>query len=123
MPTGREDRMELKVGAPKVNREIVFTLDPGANTKEAAKLYGEKVVHGRWVRGFTINASQTARAMLEAGKSDEEITAYMQNEWKPGVSRRVGADPLKPVLRKAAEMTPEEKKALLERVMEALQAE
>lgn len=102
----------IKASAPSIKREVEFVLDFGKTLDDAVALFGANVIHERAVRAIKIEAQSTARNMLNAGKSNEEIIAYMQDTWKPGE----GADKSTNVLNSFRNMSPEEQKAMLQQL-------
>jgi len=87
----------------------------GDNLDEAIDLVGEEVVYECYVAEGLIKARSVIKALHYAGKTDKEIQAEMDT-WKPGVSRRVSADPAAKMLAKAKTMTEAELRALIAQI-------
>lgn len=100
---------EINVKAPKAgDREFIGSYDFGENCDEAIEKFGKDVVFSSFVSAQTVRAQAVVRSMLEAGKSDAEITTELA-AWKPGVQRMRNIDPQAAILAKWGTMSQEEK--------------
>lgn len=107
----------VKVSAPSAGKKIEFMLDFGKDLNESLELYGEEVVHNRAVRSIKIEAQAAARSMLQAGKQEDDVVAYMQDTWKPGE----GTDSQTSLINKFGSWSPEEQQAFLSQLQEKAQ--
>ena len=73
-------------------------------------MFGDAVVHERFIRAAKIEAQQRIRELLNAGKSPEDITEHMTATWHPGASSQ---NPEIAVMNAFANMSQEERDALI----------
>lgn len=79
--------------------------------------YGSEVITAAAQQQLRIRFQAAVRALAEAGKSDEEITATMAS-WKPGDRLGLGGDPKATILKNFGNMTPEQKAELIRQLSE-----
>ena len=81
-------------------RKITLTYDLGRDLDAAAEIHGKEVVYGMYAKSMKIAIQANVRTRLEAVNedgtpkyTDEQIDAFVQNEYKPGVRQaRVGGE-------------------------------
>lgn len=114
-----EETNETKINtieATKGEKKAVITYDFGGALDAAVEKFGKDVVYANFVRSAVITAQAAMRRLLVAGKGQEDITAKMA-AWKPGVPLERVVDVEGLLMSKVANMTPEEKNALIEKLM------
>lgn len=99
-----------------IEKEAVIFIDFGADVNDAVAKFGAEVVFSNFKRSATITAQAALRRLMEANKTQEEITTAMAG-WKPGVSLERSFDPVKALTNKFATMTPEEQNKIIEDLM------
>jgi hypothetical protein len=104
---------EIKVSAPKVNREFKTEFDFGDNLDEAVSMFGAEVVFAGFVSDEVIALQGAIRDGLVKGKTEDEIKALVDG-WKPGVARPRIIDPVAVIKNKFAKMSQEEQLAFIE---------
>jgi uncharacterized tellurite resistance protein B-like protein len=104
--------MEIKARAPKANNaEATFNFDFPATALEAIEAYGDEVVNTSFIERQVVKAQAIVRQHLEAGKAPEEVTAYMEKNWKPGATM---SDPTTAAINTFKNMSEEERKSFLD---------
>lgn len=98
-------------------KEATILFDYGQTCEEAVAKFGAEVVFSNFKRSANITAQAAMRRLLEAGKSQEEITAAMA-AWAPGVSLERTVDPVKALLGKFATMSKEEQEKIISDLMD-----
>lgn len=102
---------DMKDGSPV--RESSIQYDFGENAADAIQRYGDDVVFSQFIAAAKITAQGAMRRMLEAGKTQEEITAKMA-DWKPGVAlTREAVDPIQAALARFGTMDAEAQKEFM----------
>lgn len=99
--------MEVKVRAPKLDRELVFEADIPETLAGLVDKYGEEVVADGATSAIKIGLQGYVRSMMEAGSTDEKILEAVPT-WKPGMKRDSAAS----LIAKVGKMSDEEKAAL-----------
>lgn len=95
----------------KGHDKVTFDLPVPGSVSEAVDLYGEELVLDYFERSYIIRAQSTARSLIEAGKSEDEIRAEMAG-FRPDISRRTTKDPLATATTAVAKMSEEQKAQL-----------
>lgn len=95
---------------------IVF--DFGEDINQAIELFGAEVVMSNFTKSAIITAQAAIRRMLEAGKTQEEITVKMA-DWKPGVALERVTDPVASLVARFPTMSAEEQAAVLQKLEKA----
>lgn len=100
-------------GLPENGIEVSFDMpdSPGA----ATKAWGQEVTLDLINRAARIAVGNMIRAEFKAGKTPEQIQEVV-NQWKPGVVRRVSADPLKTLASKMETMDDAQLEAVKARI-------
>ena len=83
---------------------------------EAITEYGDAVVLGAFKRAAVVAAQAAMRVHLKAGRTPEEVSAFMAENWQPGVSTK---DPQSALMAKLASMEPDARRALLQSLLDA----
>lgn len=110
----------VSVEAPKVERSFKTEYDFGANLQEAVEAFGEDVVHSLYAAKALIVLQDNIRRMLEKGKTDDEIAAFVAG-WKPGVvAVRSGEKKKEKILSDFEKMTDAQKLAMIEELQARL---
>ena len=119
---------EVKVSAPKVNRQVTVNADLGTNTEEAVGLFGEEICWNKLRQKLVIDLQAYARNRLEATNedgspkySDEEVQASIAN-WKPGQIIREKKSDVDKVADKFDKMSDDQQAALLDKLRERAKA-
>lgn len=102
------------VNSPKSERDYQFTYDAGANLKDAEAKFGHDAVFRTYERMVATDLSNSIRAMLNNGKTDEEIAAYIAS-YKVAAGGGGYQDP-ETIVQNMAKSNPELLKKLLQQV-------
>lgn len=100
--------------------------DFGSNLEGAVEKFGDQVVYNYCKQAVGLWLGGRVRDMLQAGKSAEEIQEIISNpNYKPGLVTRAprkdkGEAYLETIQKKAADMTPEEREAEMQRLQEMM---
>lgn len=108
--------MEVKAKIPELSKEVSVEYDFGSNLDEASEKFGPETVYEGFLAEAVISLQSIIRAAARAGKTDEETNTIVA-DWKPGVSRRGKADPVAGLMAKFGKMTPEQQKALIDKLI------
>ena len=95
--------------------------NPGASLDEAVEMYGEEIVFSYFKSHGTRNLQNSIRSILASGKTAEEVAKELA-DWKPGISRRVSADPVGKFIKAFGNMEPEAQASMLQRLQGVLAA-
>lgn len=105
---------EGKATGEEISGEIEY--DFGDGLQDAVKRFGEDVVFSLFTQQAKIQCQARMRAELLSGGSVQRVA----DEWKPGVQMRASVDPFTAAKAAANAMSPEEKKAFLKKIAEAI---
>ena len=94
------------------DRECTILFDFGGDITAAIEKFGGDVVYSNFVRASKVTAQAAMRRLMEAGKTDEEVTTTMES-WKPGVALERTVDPVAALMAKFSKMDPAEQAKLL----------
>lgn len=115
-----------KAGTDDGSPTATVSFDFGDNLAEASDLFGDDVVYGRFVSAATVDVQALIRRHLSSTDKDGNSTAKTEEEiqkivaeYKPGTSTRKHLSATEKADRAIAKLTPEEKTALLESLMES----
>jgi len=97
------------------------TWNPGSSIDEAVELYGEEVVFSYFKAHGTRNLQNSIRSILAGGGDQDKVTEALA-DWKPGVTRRVSADPTAKFIKAFGNMDPEAQAQMLQRLQGVLTA-
>lgn len=89
-----------------------FDFDFGDTLEELVAICGgdSDMVHKSAIANLKLGPQNAMRNMLDSGKTVEEVSDYMTENWKPGVTI---SDPKESFLRAFGKMTPEEQAAAI----------
>lgn len=108
--------IEVKATKSGMDREVSALVDLGDNLEDAVSKFGADVVLTNFQSQAKIRAQAIMRDMLVDGKTDEEISEFMQT-WKPGTTRERNIDPTAAFLKKFDGMDEEAQNKFLEDLM------
>lgn len=103
--------MEVNAKRKKTGATVKASYEFGSNLAEATKIFGESVVFNHVIGALKVAFQGWLRAQLDAGKSQEEITAGAK-AWKPG-QRKAAMTPAEKLRKQLNDMTPEDRQAIL----------
>ena len=108
---------EIKVSAPKVERDLTFTVNDWPETlAEKQERWGEKVCNENLDSKAVISAQGLVRSRLESGIPNDDILSEMSG-WVLGVARSV--DPLVALKAAFPTMTDEQKREIINQLKAA----
>ena len=110
---------DTTIKATKNDNTATISYDFGATVDESVELFGADVVYAGFTKSATITAQANMRRLLEAGGSEEDVQAKM-NDWKPGVVARRTKDPVGAIKNKFANLDSDAQKALIKALKEQL---
>jgi len=108
--------MDVKIRSKAKNTEVTVQFNFGDTLAAMIKLFGEESVFNHAQAKMKIGAQNFGRALLDAGKSPEEVKKAIAS-WKPGVTVAVPRDPVAAIAAKYAKLSDEEKKVLIKSLM------
>lgn len=115
-----EEKVEsgvVEVSAKKEGyAEVTITFDFGKNLGELTGKFGDDVVFTNARANMKITLQGVMRRLLEAGKSQEEISEFCAN-WKPGMQMERTVDPLAVARKAMAQMDDDAKQAFIEKLL------
>lgn len=89
--------------------------DFGDNVEEAIEKFGSELVFDGFVAKSVVEAQAKIRQMLEDGKSEQDITDFLTNVWKPGLKLpRASVDPKAAFAKYLAALSPEDRLKAIE---------
>lgn len=103
-------------------RKITMQYNFGASIQDSIDKFGAEVVHSMFVKSAVIALQANIRRLmnLEVPKTDEEIKAYAENEWKPGIrTPRATGSKLEKLIALLGSLTAEEKEKALAKLAES----
>lgn len=108
----------IEVSAKKsgFDTEVTIAYDFGKNLDELSAKFGEEVVFTNARANMKITLQGVIRRMIEAGKSQDEISAACV-DWKPGVQMERTVDPLVVARKAMAQMDDEAKQAFINKLL------
>lgn len=108
----------IKATDPKSELSAEFAFDFG-EAEDLIGNFGADVVLKSFVGAQKVIAQNRMRELLKAGKSSEDVAAFMSAEWKPGIETR---DPTVSLVNKIKAMNEDERVKYVADLMAALSA-
>lgn len=110
-------QVDVVARIPKDDKEAKVVLNQPATVEEAIELWGGDSVLNHATANVRVTLQGIIRRLMDASKTQEEITE-LTADWKPGVTiEGVGANPADRILKNFDKMTAEEKQKILEQLM------
>lgn len=103
--------MEVTAKRKKTGATVKAAYEFGSDLATTTKIFGESVVFNHVIGALKVAFQGWLRAQLDAGKSQEEITAGAK-AWKPG-QRKAAMTPAEKLRKQLNEMTAEDRAAIL----------
>lgn len=106
----------------KSDRIVSVEFNFGKNLGESVEMFGEDVVHSRYLSAAVIDLQALIRRGINADKTDEEI-AGLAAAWKPGVKTVVRKSAQEKIKDAFSAMSEEDRLEMLRQLKEQMQAE
>lgn len=100
-------------------RVIEVDFDFGDTTARAVELFGEEAVYAQFVKGARVSLQGFIRAKLSDVETTDDAIIAAVAEWKPGTRAPRAVSKTSKLEKLLNDMTPEEKNALIEKLMAA----
>ncbi len=111
-------KFTTKQNKEKDSRELTMIYNVGATVDEMVAKFGADVVHGMASKALIILLQAGIRRKMDDKKTDDEITNWANNEWKPGVRapRAPKADKMEDTLKAFMALPEDQRKAIADKL-------